>query len=191
MYYVVSEKEIFMNNQTPLEIERKFLISKPSDKEMIKFNIISKSYIEQIYLKAENNGISERIRKRVFENKTQYTHTQKRKITNAKRVEIEKEITGEEFESLKKRKDEHLKTICKIRYVFKYNNQTFEMDFFDFWDSVCFMEIELQDENDKIDFPPFVNLLCELTDDKKFTNHAIAKKVPDITLYLKSQHFKS
>lgn len=172
------------NNNLPLEIERKFLIKKPGEAEFSKLNIVSESLIEQIYLKSENKAAGERIRKRVFENKISYTHTLKQKITNVKRIEIENEITKEKYEALKQRKDENLNIIFKKRYVFEYEGQFFEMDVFDFWGDVCFLELELKSEEQEISFPPYIHIIAEVTEDRRFTNRSIAKAIPDISNYI-------
>ncbi len=173
------------NNSIPFEIEKKFLIKKPDISEFSNFNFTSISEIEQIYLKSENSFLGERIRKRVFEEKIEYTHTKKQKITNLKRIEIEKEITEEEYNTLYQKRDENLNVIHKKRYVFDYNGQVFEMDIFDFWDEVCFLEIELESEETEIDFPKYVNIISEVTEDRAFTNRSLAKKIPSPEKYLK------
>ena len=38
------------------------------------------------------------------------------------------------------------------------------------------MEIELSDENQKIEFPEFIDIIEEVTYDKEYTNHSLSKK---------------
>ena len=66
---------------------------------------------------------------------------------------------------------------------FGKSNSFFEIDVYDFWKNAAVMEIEMENENTKITFPPFIKIIAELTDDKSFTNHSMAKQVPDITKY--------
>ena len=171
-----------MNNDN-FEIERKFLIALPID--FAKADIASKSKIEQIYLKDTAERKNTRIRKRVFKDVTEYTTTSKIRISNMKRIENEKDISQIEYELLKQQADKDLLPIQKIRYVINYKNQFFEIDVYDFWKNAAVMEIEMENENTKITFPPFIKIIAELTDDKSFTNHSMAKQVPDITKYLK------
>ena len=40
------------------------------------------------------------------------------------------------------------------------------------------MELELSAEDQHIDFPPDIEVLREVTGDKRYTNSALAKKIP-------------
>lgn len=168
-------------NNTNFETERKFLTEFPIDFSLA--NIVSKSEIEQIYLKDSETRKNTRIRKRVYESKEEYTLTSKIHITNMTRLENEKNISKSEYENLKKEADLNLHTIYKIRYVIEYKEQLFELDVYDFWENYAVLEIEMQNEHTKIEFPEYIKIICELTDDKSFTNHSIALKIPDIDKY--------
>lgn len=41
---------------------------------------------------------------------------------------------------------------------------------------LCLLEIELLDENDRVELPPFLNVVKEVTVDPEYSNSAIAKK---------------
>ena len=41
------------------------------------------------------------------------------------------------------------------------------------------MEIELGSEDETIAFPPKIKVMRELTDDKRYTNAALAKHIPE------------
>lgn len=175
-------------NANIFEIERKFLIEFPSFEEA---EIVSKSEIEQIYLRKTESRINARIRKRIFEDYIEYTTTQKIRISDIKRIEDERVITKEEYEILKSEADEALNPIIKKRIVVDYNNHLFEIDIYDFWESAAVLEIELKSENEEFEFPPFIKIISELTHDRRFSNHSMAKKIPDIQEYLKKSIDKS
>lgn len=69
------------------------------------------------------------------------------------------------------------KIIRKYRYCFVYKDQYFEMDaiiepvqrF-----SLCLLEIELTEENDKVEIPSFLDVKKEVTDDDRYSNYALA-----------------
>ena len=166
------------------EIERKFLIKYPSEEALKSANIISVSHIEQIYLTRTPVRPNARIRKRDYENQTEYTTTQKIRISDIKRVENERIISKEEYEDLKHEADKTLSTILKKRIVIEFRDNLFEIDIYDFWRDVAIAEIELKNENQQFEFPPFIDVITELTSDKRFTNHSMAKKIPDIKEYL-------
>ena len=171
-------------NTDKFEIERKYLIKMPTDEVLKSLNIISESVIEQIYLVPTLKRPNARIRKRIFRENTEYTTTQKIRINDVKRIEDEKVISYEEYEELKREADTRLNTINKKRIVAEYKNQYFEIDIYGFWDMVAVMEIELESEKQGIDFLPDIEVLAELTSDRRFTNHSMAKKIPDISEYI-------
>ncbi len=163
------------------EIERKFLISLPDTDYILKNFKAEASKITQTYLDLSDKNINARVRKREFSSKTEYTYTEKKRISDIKRIENEKVISEEEYESLLKMADKSLNAIKKTRIAFEYGEHIFEIDIFDFWDTFAFLEVELKEENEEIDFPPFIKILVEVTDKKEFTNHALAKNIPDLT----------
>ena len=157
------------------EIERKFLIRRPEHRWLEQHAQGSK--ISQTYLKAAY-GESARVRKRVYEDHVSYTHTVKQKLSDLRRIEKEREIARDEYEALLAQADPDRRTIEKERWVLKYQNQAFEIDLFPFWSKQAYMELELNAEDQHIDFPPDIEVLREVTGDKRYTNSALAKTIP-------------
>ena len=154
----------------PYEIERKYLIKMPVFPLPVE---TAATDIEQAYL-VNPEGNSERVRARAGK----YYHTLKVHISNVVREEYEKEITREEYDELLKRRDTKCSFIKKVRHVFEYKNQTFELDVFDFWKKQAFLEIELPDENTPVEIPDFIEVIREVTEDRAYTNHALAINIP-------------
>lgn len=158
-----------------LEIERKFLIERIRAEELIKKTsgnmLVSK--IEQVYLVASE--VERRIRKRITEGRVEYFYTEKIIITHMKRVEREKSISKEEYESYLSEADPSLKTIKKIRYTFEFNSQIIELDEYEFSEEFGILEIELPSEDTPVEIPKFIKVIREVTNDKSFTNKALAK----------------
>ena len=73
--------------ETPYEIERKFLIRMPD--EEILASLKDHSRIVQTYLRNESDASSERVRKRIYPDRTVYTHTVKTHVSSIRRIEIE------------------------------------------------------------------------------------------------------
>lgn len=163
------------------EIERKFLVKLPDTEYILKNFNAEASKITQTYLDLSDKDTNARVRKREFSSKTEYTYTEKKRISDIKRIENEKVISEDEYLDLLKKADRGLNTISKTRIALSYGEHIFELDIFDFWDDVAFLEVELKEENEKISFPPFINILAEVSDKKEFTNHALAKRIPDLT----------
>ena len=54
----------------------------------------------------------------------------------------------------------------------------FEIDVYPFWKDRAIMEIELDDEGQEIVFPPEIQIIAEVTTDRRYTNSSLAKQVP-------------
>ena len=158
------------------EIERKFLICRP-ERSWLCLHAFG-SRITQTYLKTIP-GQSARVRKRVYGDHVTYTHTIKQKISDVRRIEREREISQEEYEELLRQADPDRRTIEKERWILNYHNQAFEIDLFPFWKNQAYMELELDSEDQDIDFPPDITILREVTGDKRYSNSSLAKAIPD------------
>lgn len=158
------------------EIERKFLIEYPDTGVLS--NCSDKSDIVQTYLARSPHGGSARVRKRGLDGRYTYTHTEKKRINDRKRIELEREITEEEYQELLKSADPERNVIYKTRYCLDYLGQMFEIDVYPFWQDRAIMELELQEEEQEITFPPFIHVLAEVTSDKRYTNSSLAKHIP-------------
>lgn len=167
-----------MQSKLPLEIERKFLIEYPDLKELERLSAGDFSDISQTYLVGEA-GTSERVRARTRGCKTVYTHNTKIKLSSMKRIELEDEVSEAEYRELLKRADEKCRTIEKVRYCVPYGGFTFEIDVFPFWNDKAFMEVEMPSEDTPVELPDFVKIIREVTDDNRYTNHALAIELPE------------
>lgn len=162
-------------NNGGFEIERKYLIAMP---ERAFLEACERSEITQTYLVGEENT-TERVRKRVYRDKCEYTHTVKRKLNNMRRIEDETEIDAAAYEQLLTRADPARRPIQKIRHCFMDDGRLWELDVFPFWSDRAFLEIELTDEQDAFRLPPGIRLIRELTDDPRYTNAALSLKIPE------------
>ena len=163
-----------MDNEV-YEIERKFLIRRP-DRRFLEQRAVG-SEITQTYLLSEP-GETNRVRARRTGDQVSYTHTRKYKINSMRRVELEREISKTEYERLLELTDPERRPIRKERWVLEYHGQFFEIDLFPFWERQAYLELELTDEEQAIDFPPELEILREVTGDKRYTNAALAREIP-------------
>ena len=172
-------KEItsFLGEPEPFEIERKFLIYYPNIKELENMPNCTKIDISQTYLKSDND-MERRVRARGINGDYLYYLTEKRKISNIKRVECERRLTQNEYLALLMETDNKLHTIHKTRYCLSENNQYFEIDIYPEWDNQAIMEIELSSENETIKTPEFIKIIKEVTDDNDYKNYQMAKEMP-------------
>ncbi len=176
-------KEVFtaIGEPVPCEIENKYLIKMPTKEEIEKLsenNGLYKAHITQTYLKS-NDGTERRIRKRGDDvDGYVYTYTEKTPISDGKRQEVERIIDFREYATyLKYDRDEKLNTIEKDRYCFVYKDQYFEMDIYPFDQERAILEIELNDVNQKVTLPSELDIICDITNESEYKNHAIAENL--------------
>ena len=160
-----------MGIPTPIETERKFLVKLPSFEE-IEASKAVKSNIVQTYLKRTDPNIERRVRQRGIDGEFSYFYTEKRKLSETSREEIERKISEKEYLSLL---IEGTKIVRKDRYCFFYKNQYFELDVYPDWDNEAILEIELTDEAQKIELPDWLEILNEVTGDEKYSNSSLEK----------------
>ena len=156
------------------EIERKFLIAMP-DEAFLK--TCSASAITQTYLVCDGNT-TERVRERAYPDHCEYTHTIKYKLNNMRRIEDERQIDEDTYTALLERADPARRPIRKVRYCFEHDGRLWELDVFSFWDDRAFLEIELNDEAEEFKTPAAVRVIREVTDDPRYTNAALAERIP-------------
>lgn len=158
---------------THLEIERKFLIAYPDIAFLESLKDCTKADIVQIYTKDRV-----RIRKWEENGNIRYIKTVKKKVSELVRIETESDITEEEFLRLKKLADPDRRPIIKTRYSYPYGGKLIEIDVFDFWQDRAFCEVELEYEDEEFTLPPFINVIKEVTGDKRYRNSALAASIP-------------
>lgn len=169
-----------MKEQTPIhyEIEHKYLIAYPDENLLLTQDDAKKIEISQTYLTKGDNGENRRVRSWKEEGRITYFYTEKKKLSDLKRIENEKEISADRYAELLRQKDPACHTIDKIRYCIPYRNHLLEIDIFSFWDKQAYLEIEVEDEIQEITLPPYVRVIREVTGEKGYSNHALSRKIP-------------
>ncbi len=159
------------------EIERKFLIEYPDIEKLENYPDSAKSEISQTYLKTDN-GFTSRVRKCTTNGMTKYIFTEKKRVTDVKCIENEREIDGEEYEELLKLADHERRTIEKTRYCLPCFGRIVEVDIYPFWTDRAIAEVEMEDENEIVELPDFIKVIRDVTAEKAYKNVAIAKEIP-------------
>lgn len=162
-------------NKLPLEIERKFLIEMPDLAWLEKQDFVQIAYIAQTYLGKNRNGYGRRVRLMEISGEKKYYHTAKKSLHGFTRVEIEKEISKQEYDEYLK-SDNNLVVLKKTRYIIKLNNLKYEVDVYPFWNTTAILEIELKSEDQKFEIPEFIKVIGEVTNNLDYSNHSLAKK---------------
>ncbi|MBO4414457.1 MAG: AAA family ATPase [Lachnospiraceae bacterium] len=178
MKRLLSEINSFLGEPQPYEIERKYLIEYPDISFLESLPNCRKVEIIQTYLKSEN-GNEVRVRQRGTDGSFIYFRTEKRPIDDIKRVEIERRLSQSEYLRLLMEADTTKRQIRKTRYCLTHMNQYFEIDIYPFWNDRAVVEIELNSEDEAINFPEWLTIIREVTDDVRYRNSSIAEKIPE------------
>lgn len=164
------------------EIERKFLIRMPE------FDNIPDRRVQtmtQTYLTVlpDDPTLERRVRSIEENGQVRYIYTEKRSLsvnTATIRQENEWEIDAEEYvEKL----TEAFSQLSKVRHSFPYAGHTVEIDVYpyhiggDAMVGLAVLEVELNDENEAIELPSFIEVLKELTGTREFSNKTMAKRL--------------
>jgi CYTH domain-containing protein len=165
-----------MKNQ--IEIERKYVIKMPSISFLRQEEGYTESRIVQIYLDSEK-GITHRIRSRKYADFTEYTETKKTRVDSMSAVEEEREISEEEFLCLSKKIKSGTLPVIKTRYTFLYKGVTVEIDVYPAWERSAILETELETRDYAAEFPPFIEIIREVTGDKRYSNAAMSESFPE------------
>lgn len=174
MKKLLAEISSFLGEPEPYEIERKYLIEYPDIKWLESNPSCQRVEIIQTYLHSAA-GEEVRVRQRGVDGSYIYFQTTKRKVSDVKRVEIERRLSQEEYLKLLMEADTTKRQIRKTRYCLTYENQYFEIDVYPFWTDKAIAEVELSDENTKIVFPRQLRVIQEVTNDDSYKNASLAK----------------
>tara|TARA_B100000315_G_C14089956_1_gene368757 strand:+ start:13 stop:474 length:462 start_codon:yes stop_codon:yes gene_type:complete len=147
----------------PLEIERKFLVT--SDDYKLSAKTVD---IKQAYLSADEN-MAIRVRLEGIQASINIKSKESERINH----EFEYVIPLDEAQSLISMSPYLF--IEKTRHIVKYEGKTWEVDeFHDDNEGLTVAEIELDDENEVFEKPPWLGE--EVTDDYRYLNSKLAKK---------------
>jgi CYTH domain-containing protein/DNA-binding XRE family transcriptional regulator len=171
---LIAEISSFLGEPEPYEIERKFLIEFPDVSALERLPNCQRVEIIQTYL-AATNGEESRVRQRGLDGNYIYFQTTKKKITELKRVEVERRLSKDEYLRLLMDADPACRPIRKTRYCLTFDNQYFEIDIYPFWKDKAILEIELADESAEIRFPAQIKVIGEVTDDDSYKNASLAR----------------
>ncbi len=171
---LIAEIAAFLGEPQPFEIERKFLIRYPDLAWLENEPSCRKVEIIQTYLKAPE-GEEVRVRQRGENGHYMYYQTTKRKVSDIKRIEVERRLSQNEYLTLLMEADTTRRQIRKTRYCLTYQSQYFEIDVYPFWSDQAIVEIELNDENTPIHFPKQLSVIREVTADERYKNASLAQ----------------
>jgi CYTH domain-containing protein len=169
---------------TKLEQEKKYLIKPISsweDLSSLLEDLVDIKRISQSYLVADKGEQAARVRKTIEgigDNKKVVFHYNKKKpLDTGVHKETEREISEKEYKQYLKDSNPSKCEVHKTRFVFKWHDQTFELDLFKgHLKGLAILEIELSDIDMKVNIPPFLTVIKDITSEKKYSNFNLADK---------------
>lgn len=165
---------------TGLEIERKFIIKMPKVETLELMPGFTASEILQIYLENTKEGATHRIRRRTYRGKpSEYTENTKKRVDGMSVIEWETEITAAKFKALSAKMEQGTTPLYKTRYTLDFAGKIIEIDVYPKWKKSCVMEVELSKRDEELVFPTFIKIIKEVTGDKGYSNHSMAKGFPE------------
>ena len=176
---VVAEIAALLGEPEPMEIERKYLIKYPDLLKLEDLPNCSKVDMIQTYLKVQADGTEVRVRQRGQNGNFICYRTEKRRISDVTRAEVDRRIDMKEYVSLLADADPERRPIRKTRYCLTENNRYYEIDIYPDWDRQAILELELKSEDEEIIMPEGIKVIKEVTGDEAYTNYQMAKHMPE------------
>ena len=176
--YLLSEINSFLGEPDPFEIERKYLIRRPDTAYLESLPHCRKVEMIQTYLNSPE-GVQIRVRRRGTNGHYTYYYSEKRPVSETKRVETEQRLNPDEYSRYLKEADRTARPIQKTRYCLAENNLYYEIDIYPEWKTQAILEIEMKDEREKVILPAGIEVIKEVTGDPRYKNYSLAHKMLD------------
>lgn len=169
IHRVIKEISSVLGLPQPVVEERKYIVRLtghvPESNE---------SEISQTYLVADPN-CEVRLRRRSWAGKTVFVHTSKRRLPSGEEIETERQISSNLYQSLLQQADPYRQTIVKTRQSFIWHGQFFELDTFHApHKGLQILETKGITEHEQVYFPPFVEVVEDITGDRRYYNYNLA-----------------
>lgn len=159
------------------EIEQKFLIAYPDIDVLRAADGVRISRIEQTYLVALA-GETRRVRKMSQNGQVRYIETIKRRVSDLRAVEEERDLDEAQYVALLQEADPTRHPVCKTRYAIPFGGHTVEVDVYDFWQDRATVEVELSGEQEAFSLPDYLHVIRDVTADHRYKNVNLAKELP-------------
>lgn len=169
LHRVLKEISSVLELPLPIEEERKYIVKITGEVPGA-----IESDITQTYLVAEP-GSEVRLRKRGWQGKYVYVHTAKKRISGTEQIETERQINSNLYATLMQQADPYRHTIRKVRKSFIWQGQYFELDTYrDRLAGLIILETKGVMEDEHVKFPPFFQVIKDITGDKNYYNYNLA-----------------
>lgn len=133
-------------------------------------------HIEQTYLLCDSGNA--RVRRIVEGDTVTFVKTVKQRISTLSCYEDEHGISEADYARELKDADPEKNTVIKTRYAFPFRGHTVEIDVYPFWSDRAILEVELESEEEEIPLPAEVEIIKEVSADKRYKNTELARNIP-------------
>ncbi len=165
-----------------IEIERKYLILLPDLAFLRTVEGCRVWEILQTYLypRSDEPETERRVRTLTENGEISYVYTRKSPKGYLSRYEDERNVSREEYKIL--RRDASVE-LFKTRYAFPFAGHVMEIDVYppefggELLAGYAILEVEMNAPDEAVDFPDFLEILREVTEDRRYSNKTLAKKV--------------
>ena len=174
MQHLIREITAFCGCPSMVNNRRKYLIRYPDTEKLMCMRSARKLEITKTYLHApEDESIW--LRKSGSGGHYTYMEITRRWPVSEERIEVERRLTAEEYLRLLQEADPSYKEVTKTRYCFAYRNTYFQIDLYPFWNNRAIAIVEqLKDTDRKVEFPDWIDVVSDVTDDPEYKNKKIA-----------------
>ena len=179
LFRVTAEIASFLGEPQPMEIEHKYLIRYPDLLSLEEKPNCSKVDMIQTYLLARPDGTEVRVRQRGQNGNFTCYKTEKKRISDISRVEVDRRIDIKEYVSLLAEADPARRPIRKTRYCLTENNRYYEIDIYPEWKNQAILELELSSEAEEVVLPEDIKVIREVTGDTAYSNYELARQMPE------------
>ena len=164
------------------EYQRKWLIKKPSNEQISQLECVTTQRIVQVYASPVTPDMEERVRKigeDVFSSSFSYSHKAGDNPGIRRRV-----YDNIDYSTYLARAAQGESIVKKMRSSFYYKHQYFQLDRYlsdgangTVKPDEAILEIDLVSRGDKVELPPWVEVISEITADRNYANKNLARKL--------------
>ena len=175
MRHLIAEIAVCLGEPVPPEVRRRYLIDYPDTAMLDKLDECQRVEIRQTYvLSPDNTEI--RIRSQKSGKDSMYYET-KNILSGGKRLlDSEQRLSARAYHDRLKNADPGKRTLTKHRYRLNWKGHSFAVDLYEIWKDRALLEVSLWDENQTIEFPPFLKILKDVTGDERYEISTLARK---------------
>lgn len=170
---LVHEVRSFLGVPEPMESTRRFLLARPDTAWLEATPSCQPVEITLTYLR-EADGEELLLVRRGSGDDCTYFEVSRRDLVGSRRTEVERRLTKEAYEELLAGAEDPL-TITKTRYCLSYKNQSLGIDVYPFWDDQAIAVVDVIDDLQKVEFPPEIRVIREVSEDPDFRDSHLAR----------------